>query len=155
MRLAVSAGFDAQQIPFRGGEWLSEIIAGRIEFTVAPILSAIGEIRDGKMVPLAVSAAKHSSALPDVPTMLEAGLKSDAIYPFYTGVYVNSKTPRAIVDKLHHEVVKALEVPSVRQRLTQIGTEPMPMTVDEFGKFFKEDVAANLELVRAAGIPKQ
>jgi tripartite-type tricarboxylate transporter receptor subunit TctC len=155
VRLEASAGFKAQQIPFRGGEWLTEVIAGRIEFCVAPIPSAIGAIRDGKMVPLAVSAAKRSSTLPDVPTMLEAGLKSDAIYPFYTGVYVPSKTPRAIIDKLHNEVMKALEVPSVRARLNQIGAEPMPMTVDEFGRFFKEDVAANLALVEAANIPKQ
>jgi tripartite-type tricarboxylate transporter receptor subunit TctC len=155
VRLEVSAGFSAQHIPFRGGEWLTEVIAGRIEFCVAPIPSAIGAIRDGKLVPLAVSAAKRSPSLPNVPTMLEAGLKADAIYPFYTGVYAPSKTSRPIVEKLHSDVTKALEVPSVRERLSQIGVEPMPMTIDEFGKFFRDDVAANLELVKAANIPKQ
>ena len=154
-RLAVSGGFSAQHIPFKGGEWLTEVIAGRIDFCVAPIPSAIGAIRDGKLVPLAVSAEKRSASLPNVPTMLEAGLKSDAIYPFYTGAYLPSKTPRPIVEKLHNEVMKALDVPSVRERLAKIGVERLLMTVAEFGKFFKDDVAANLALVEAAKIPKQ
>ena len=154
-RLAVSAGFTAQHIPFKGGEWLTEIIAGRIDFAVPPVTTAIGAIRDGKLVPLAVMAAKRISSLPDVPTMIEAGLTADAIYPFYTGAYLPAQTPRAIVEKLHNEVVKALAVPSVQERLVKIGVEPMPMTVAEFGAFFKDEIAANLALVKAAKIPTQ
>ncbi len=154
-RLEVSAGFKAQHIPFKGGEWLTETIAGRIDFSVPPVTTAIGAIRDGKLVALAVGSAKRASSLPDVPTLIEAGLKADAIYPFYTGAYVPSKTPRAIVDKLHDEIVKALAVPSVQQRLVGVGVEPMPMTVAEFQAFFRNDVAANLELVKAANIPVQ
>ena len=97
--------FTAQHIPFKGGEWLTEIIAGRIDFSVPPVTTAIGAIRDGKLVPLAVMSRRSaSSSLPDVPTMIEAGLTADAIYPFYTGAYLPAKTPRAIVDKLHDEV---------------------------------------------------
>jgi tripartite-type tricarboxylate transporter receptor subunit TctC len=154
-RLEVSAGFKAQHIPFKGGEWLTETIAGRIDFSVPPVTTAIGAIRDGKLVALAVGSAKRASSLPDVPILIEAGLKADAIYPFYTGAYVPSKTPRAIVDKLHDEIVKALAVPSVQQRLVGVGVEPMPMTVAEFQAFFRNDVAANLELVKAANIPVQ
>jgi tripartite-type tricarboxylate transporter receptor subunit TctC len=154
-RLAVSTGFSAQHIPFRGAEWLTEVIAGRIDFTVPPVTTAIGAIRDGKLVSLAISAAKRISSLPDVPTMIEAGFTADAIYPFYTGAYLPSKTPRAIVDRLHNEVVKALAVPSVQERLVKIGVEPMPMTVAEFESFFRKDIAANLELVKVAKIPVQ
>ena len=154
-RLAVGAGFSAQHIPFKGGEWLTEIIAGRIDFAVSPVTSAIGAIKDGKLVPLAVMSAKRISSLPDVPTMIEAGLTADAIYPFYTGAYLPAKTPRAIVEKLHNEVVKALALPSVQERLVKIGVEPMPMTVAEFGAFFKDEIAANLALVKAAKIPTQ
>ena len=154
-RLAVGAGFSAQHIPFKGGEWLTEIIAGRIDFAVAPVTSAIGAIRDGKLVPLGVMSAKRVSSLPNVPTMIEAGLTADAIYPFYTGAYLPAKTPRAIVEKLHNEVVKALALPAVQERLVKIGVEPMPMTVAEFGAFFKEEIAANLALVKAAKIPTQ
>jgi len=155
VRLAVSAGFTAQHIPFKGPEWLADTIAGRVDFSVPPVTTVIGPIRDGKLKALAVGAAKRAASLPDVPTLIEAGLAADAIYPFYTGAYLPSKTPRAIVDKLHDEVMAALALPSVQERLAKIGVEKLPMTVAEFNTFFKEDVAANLALVKAAGISRQ
>ena len=87
--------------------------------------------------------------------MVEAGLKSDAVYPFYTGAYLPAGTPNAIAEKLHDEVMKALALPAVRERLAAVNVDPMPMTLAEFGSFFKKDVAANLELVKAANIPRQ
>ena len=91
----------------------------------------------------------------DVPTMVEAGLKGDAVYPFYTGAYLPSATPQAIAEKLHNEVMKALALPAVRERLAAVNVDPMPMTLSEFGSFFKKDVAANMELVQAANMPRQ
>ncbi len=126
-----------------------------MDFTVGPLATLISLIRDGKVAALAVSARQRSLLLPDVPTLIEAGLSSDAIYPFYSPIFLPAKTPRAIVDKLHDEVTTALAVPSVRERLLKIGMEPMPMTAAEFETFFREDVAANLALVQAAKIPKQ
>jgi tripartite-type tricarboxylate transporter receptor subunit TctC len=154
-QLAVSAGFSAQHVPFKGGEWLTEVIAGRLDFAVTPVTSAIGLIRDGKLVPLAISSSTRFASLPNVPTMVEAGLKSDAVYPFYTGAYLPAGTPHAIAEKLHDEVMKALALPAVRERLAAVNVDPMPMTLAEFGSFFKKDVAANLELVKAAKIPRQ
>jgi tripartite-type tricarboxylate transporter receptor subunit TctC len=155
VRLAASAGIKAQQIPFKGPEWLADTIAGRVDFSVPPVTTVIGPIRDGKLKALAVGAAKRIASLPDVPTLIEAGLKADAIYPFYTGAYLPARTPRAIVDKLHDEVSKALALPAVQERLAQIGVEKLPMTVADFEHFFKDDVATNLELVNAANIPRQ
>jgi tripartite-type tricarboxylate transporter receptor subunit TctC len=155
VRLAVSAGITAQHIPFKGGEWLADTIAGRVDFSVPPVTTVIGPILDGKLTALAVGSAKRVASLPNVPTLIEAGMKADAIYPFYTGAYLPSKTPKAIVQKLHDEVMKALAVPSVRERLTKIGVEPMSMTSAEFEKLFTDDIAANLALVEAAHIPKQ
>jgi tripartite-type tricarboxylate transporter receptor subunit TctC len=155
VRLAVSTGITAQHIPFKGGEWMADTIAGRVDFSVPPVTTVIGPIRDGKLTALAVGAAKRAKSLPNVPTLIEAGLKADAIYPFYTGAYVPSKTPAAIVQKLHDEVTKALAVPSVQERLSKIGVEPMPMTSAQFEQLFKDDIAANLALVEAAHIPKQ
>jgi len=154
-RLAVSSGFTAQHIPFKGGEWLAEVMAGRIEFAVPPVTSAISLIRDGKLTPLAISSSTRTPSLPNVPTMEEAGLTRDAVYPFYTGAYLPAKTPHAIAEKLHAEVMKALAVPSVREKLVAVGVDPMPMTLAEFGTFFKKDVADNLDLVKAAKIPTQ
>jgi tripartite-type tricarboxylate transporter receptor subunit TctC len=155
VRLAVSAGITAQHIPFKGPEWLSDTIAGRVDFSVPPVTTVIGPIRDGKLKALAVGAAKRAASLPDVPTLIEAGLRADAIYPFYTGAYLPARTPRAIVDKLHDEVVNALSLPSTQERLAKIGVEKLSMTVAEFDQFFKDDVGRNLELVKAANIPRQ
>ena len=154
-QLAVSAGFSAQHVPFKGGEWLTEVLAGRLDFAVPPVTSAISLIRGGKLVPLAISSSTRSPSLPDVPTMVETGLKADSVYPFYTGAYLPASTPRAIAEKLHAEIMKALALPSVQERLTAVGVDPMPMTLAEFGAFFKKDVANNLELVKAAKIPTQ
>jgi tripartite-type tricarboxylate transporter receptor subunit TctC len=143
-QLAVAAGFTAQHIPFKGSEWLTEVLAGRLDFSVPPMPSAI-----------AVSSSTRSPSLPNVPTMVEAGLKADAVYPFYTAAFLPAKTPHTIAEKLHAEIVKALAQPSVQARLTAAGVDPMPMTMAEFGAFFKKDIANNLELVKAAKMPTQ
>ena len=109
----------------------------------------------GKLVPLAVSSSMRARSLPNVPTMVEAGLKADAVYPFYTAAFLPAKTPHAIAEKLHAEIMKALALPAVQDRLTAVGVDPMPMTMTEFGAFFKKDVANNIELVKAAKMPTQ
>jgi tripartite-type tricarboxylate transporter receptor subunit TctC len=154
-QLAQSAGFTAQHVPFKSGDWLTEVMAGRLDFSVPPLTSALGLIRDGKLVPLAVSSSTRSPALPNVPTMVEAGLKPDSVYPFYTGAYLPAKTPHAIAEKLHNEIAKALAMPAVQERLKGVSVDPMPMTMAQFGEFFKKDVAANLALVKAANIERQ
>jgi len=154
-RLTTSAGIQVQHVPFKGGDYFTEIIAGRVDFTVAPLTTLINLIRDGKVMALAVSAKTRSVLLPQVPTLIEAGLPPDSVYPFYSPVFLPAKTPRTIVEKLHDEVTRALATPSVQERLVKIGMEPMPMSVAEFQTFFRDDVAANIALVQAAKIPKQ
>ena len=98
-------------MPFKGGpESMGEVIAGRIDFFMAPIGVALQHVQDGKLAALAVNSDKRSSALPNVPTTREAGL-ADAEYPFWIGVLVPVKTPRTIVDRLHAETAKALVTP--------------------------------------------
>jgi tripartite-type tricarboxylate transporter receptor subunit TctC len=99
------------------------------------------------VVALAVSTSKRAPTLPNVPTVVEAGYP-DAQYLFWGGLALPAKTPRAIVDRLHAETQKALAVPAVQERLAAFGVEPMPMTVDEFGKFYRDDVAAIVKLAK-------
>jgi tripartite-type tricarboxylate transporter receptor subunit TctC len=153
-RLMLSAGFLAQHVPFRG-DYMVEIVAGRIDFSVAPIGTAISLIRDNKLAALAVGADKRSLALPDVPTLLEAGLKDDAIYPFYLPVFAPAKTPTPVLDKLYVQAQAALSVTSVHDRAINLGFEPMPLTRAEMQEFFRRDVGVNQALVEAAKIPKQ
>jgi tripartite-type tricarboxylate transporter receptor subunit TctC len=99
-RLRLAGKYEAVHVPFRGGpEALTEVMAGRVDFTCMGIASALPLIRDGKLLALAVSSAGRSSALPDVPTTLEAGLK-DSDYNYWMGLFVPAKTPRAIIERL-------------------------------------------------------
>ena len=155
-RLRVAAGFEAVHIPFKGAaESLNEIMAARVDFSVQTFTTTLALIREGKLLPLAVSANKRVSAMPEVPTFIEAGLPPDSIYPFYSGLFVPAKTPRAVVEKLQQEVAKALQAPPVQARFATLGVEPMPMTLGEFDKFFRDDVAAAVALVKAAKIQTQ
>ena len=153
-RLRVSAGFTAQHVPFRSpGEALTEVMTGRIDFYFLPVAAAFSFIQQGQVVPLAVSTEKRAAALPNVPTTAEAGLK-DASYVFWTGMFVPAKTPADIVKRLHDEMEKAVAVPSVQERLAKTGVEPMTMTSEEFGKYFRADVESTAKLAEKAGIPK-
>ena len=151
-RLRMSAGFQGVHVPFRGGpEALTEVTAGRVDFTCMGMSSALGLIRDGKLVPLAVSSAKRSSALPDVPTTLEAGLV-DSDYNYWMGLFVPAKTPPAIVERLYRETEKVLQLPAVTEKFKPQGIEPMPMTSAQFDALIRKEIAANIELVKAAGL---
>ena len=154
-RLRVSAGIEAQHVTFRGAnEALTEVVGGRVDFIYIPIAPALPLINDGKLVALAISAEKRAAELPDVPTSGEAGLANSA-YQFWSGLFVPAKTPRDIIVRLHDETEKALQLAAVLERLAKLGVEPMPMSLDQFEKFFRNDVAANVQLVKAAHIPTQ
>lgn len=151
-RFRHAAGFKAQHIPFRGpAEAFQEVLSGRIDYYFLPLAPALSLVRDGKVIALAVGAEKRSADLPNVPTMAESGLP-DAAYHFWGGLFVPVKTPRDIVNKLHAETAKALEVPSVRERLAKMATSPMQMTPEQFAKYFQDDVASTLKLAKEAGM---
>ncbi len=114
-------------------------MTGRVDFSCMGMAAALGFIRDGKLIPLAVSSAKRSSALPDVPTTLEAGL-ADSDYNYWMGMFVPAKTPRDIVERLYQETQKALQTPGVTEKFKPQGIEPMPMTSAEFDALIKKEI---------------
>jgi tripartite-type tricarboxylate transporter receptor subunit TctC len=152
-RLRGSAGFEAQHIPFKGAmEAFTEVMTGRVDIAFFPIAPALPLIKDGKLVPLAVSTAKRTIALPHVPTTNEAGIP-DSAYDFWVGLFLPARTPRDIVTKLHREAERALQVEAVRGRFATLGVEPMPMSREQFDAYFQNDVVAHVKIVKAAGIP--
>src|SRR6195256_1626092 len=154
-RFRLSAGISAQHIPFRGPvEAMTEVLTGRIDFYLLPVVAALPHINDGKVIALAVSTPKRTAALPDVPTTAEAGLK-DASYAFWNGIFVPGKTPPGIVAKLYQETQKALAVPSVRESLAKAGQDPLPMTTEQFEKYFCDDVRNTATLMKQAGAQPQ
>jgi tripartite-type tricarboxylate transporter receptor subunit TctC len=155
-RLRTSVGFEAQHIPFKGAaEAVTDVVAGRADFSVQLPATTLPLLKDGKLVALAVSAQKRAAMFPDTPTTIEAGLPPSSVYPFYTGVYLPAKTPQPIVERLASEIATALGNDAVRARLAQLGVEPMPMSQPAFARFTKDDIAANVALVKAARIPTQ
>jgi tripartite-type tricarboxylate transporter receptor subunit TctC len=151
-RLRLAAGFEATHVPFKGGpEALTEVLTGRVDFMCIGISSGIQLIRSGQLVALAVSTLKRSTALPDVPTTLEAGYPNSD-YTFWNGMLVPAKTPRPIIDKLHAEVQKVLKLPAVIDKFKPQGVEPLPVSPREFDAMIKKEIANNIEIVKKAGL---
>ncbi len=150
-RFRLSAGFEAVHVPFRGGGFRPEVASGRVDFAFSPIAVAVPDIRDGRLVALAVSSQTRVSTLPDVPTTLEAGFPNSD-YALWLGMFVPVKTPRAIVDRLHQESVKALQSPALREKLLSLDVEPMAMTPAEFDTFIRDEVVAQGALAKAVGL---
>jgi tripartite-type tricarboxylate transporter receptor subunit TctC len=151
-RFRLAAGIDAQHIPFRGpNEAFTEVMAGRIDFYFLPLAPALPLVKEGQLIALAVSSDTRTPSLPDVPTTIELGLK-DSTYLFWTGIFVPAQTPRAIVDRLYDESHKAMQIPAVQERLAKVGSESMPMSSDEFGRYFRDDVLSTAKLMQQIGI---
>jgi tripartite-type tricarboxylate transporter receptor subunit TctC len=150
-RFRLSAGFEAVHVPFRGGGFRPEVASGRVDFAFSPIAVAVPDIRDGRLVALAVSSRERASALPDLPTTLEAGY-ANSDYAMWLGMFLPVKTPRSIVERLHQETAKALQLPSLRERLATLDLEPMPMTPAEFDAFIRDEIVAQGALAKAAGL---
>jgi tripartite-type tricarboxylate transporter receptor subunit TctC len=147
-RLRIAAGINVQHIPFRGPvEAFTEVMTGRVDFYYLPIAPALPHIRDGKVVALAVSTPERAPTLPNVPSVVEAGYP-EARYLFWGGLAFPAKTPRAIIDRLHQETNKALAVPAVRDRLTALGVQVKTMSVGEFDKMFRDEIATTVKLAK-------
>ena len=151
----LSAKFDAQHVPFKGTpEAMTETATGRLDFFFAPLSSALPLIKDGRLQALAVGTAQRSPLLPDVPTTTEAGY-AQSEYVFWVALLAPAATPRAIVERLNAEALKALASPEVREKLTALGAEPMPMSPAAFDAFIKSEAARMSQVVKAAGIQVQ
>jgi tripartite-type tricarboxylate transporter receptor subunit TctC len=151
-RFKLAAKFEAQHVPFKGApEVLREIIADRIDFYFVPLLPAKGLIESGELAALAVSSSQRATALPNVPTTVEAGFPNSE-FNFWVGVLAPSQTPAPILERLHNEIKTALANPGVKERLAKLGADPMPLTAREFDALIVKEIAGNVELVKAAGI---
>jgi tripartite-type tricarboxylate transporter receptor subunit TctC len=151
-RFRLAAGFEATHVPQRGApEALTEVVAGRLDFYFSPLLNALPFLKDGQLQALAVSGSQRASALPDVPTTVEAGYPNSE-YNFWAGVFVPAKVSPEMRTGLHEVVAKALAHPATRERLKNLGADPMPMTPDEFDAHVRKEIELNRELVKAAGI---
>jgi tripartite-type tricarboxylate transporter receptor subunit TctC len=150
-----AAKFEAVHLPFTGApQAMTEVIAGRSDFYFSPLVNALPAMKDGKLQALAVTNASRASALPDLPTIAQAGYPQGE-YNFWAGVFVPVKTPAAIKEKLYAEVKKALESPNVSARLKSLGADPFPVTSAQFDTIVRKEIENNTAIAKTANIRVQ
>jgi tripartite-type tricarboxylate transporter receptor subunit TctC len=146
------AAIDVRHVPYRGiPEAMTEVVANRIDFTFSPLSSALPLIRTGQLVALAVAPATRVAALPDVPTLAEAGVTGYR-WDSWFGLLAPAQTPSAIVNVLNREIVRVVDLPDVKKRWENLGAEAMPLTPEEFDKYLLEQSALVARLGKAANI---
>jgi tripartite-type tricarboxylate transporter receptor subunit TctC len=154
-KFKLAAGIDVLHVPYKGTpEALTDTMSGRITYFFSPISAALPHVRDGKLMALAVSSAKRSSALPNVATVSESGL-AGFDYNLWVGMFAPAGTPPEVVDKLNRDVNRVLREPDVRERLLSLGAEAMPMSATEFDRFVHAEMDEAAKVVKAAGIKAQ
>ncbi|HEY2337368.1 MAG TPA: tripartite tricarboxylate transporter substrate binding protein [Burkholderiales bacterium] len=145
----------AVHVPLKGTPpILAETMAGRVHFAWVPTLSSMGLLKDGKLIALAVSTAQRTPALPDVPTIAEAGYPGGE-FDFWLGMLAPAKTPKEIVAKVNAEVNRALNSADTVERLRKLGSAPMTMTPAQFDAFIAKEYEVLGKVMRDAGAQPQ
>lgn len=154
-KFKLAAGLNITHVPYKGTpEALTDTMAGRISYFFAPVSAALPLVRDGKLLALAVSSARRSSVLPQVPTVSESGLP-DFDYVLWVGMFAPAGTPAEVVDKINRDVNRVLKEPDVRERMLALGAEAMAMSAAEFDRFMRAEMDDAAKVVKAAAIRVQ
>ena len=153
--LKQSADIDVLHVPYRGvTEALTEVVGGRVDFTLAPYVTASELVRAGRVRALGVAGTSRLADLPDVPTVAEAGVPGYE-WTFWYGLLVSSKTPDEIVQRLNQETVAILNQPDIQARLNQMGVIVAASTPEAFGELIETEVAKFKRIADAADIQPQ
>ncbi|MGD9944922.1 MAG: Bug family tripartite tricarboxylate transporter substrate binding protein [Burkholderiaceae bacterium] len=128
-----------------------DLMNNRIQFMFLTSTVAVPQVKSGKLAALAVVGAQRLAALPEVPTMAEAGF-GDFDTRSWDGIIVKAGTPREVVERLNREIRTALETPQVRERFAELGMVPAPGTPQQFGELIRREITRWTEVIRAAGI---
>jgi tripartite-type tricarboxylate transporter receptor subunit TctC len=148
----LAAGLDIQHVPYKGGgAVIPDLLAGRVAMFFGSIATLRPHVQSGKLRAIAVTTPRRSSAMPDVPTFVESGLRGFDVTGWY-GLLAPGRTPRAIVTRLNTELRSVLDDPDTRQRFTSQGMEPMPSTPEQFATLIRSEMAKWAKVIRAAGI---
>lgn len=144
-------GVNMVHIPYRGsGPALADLLGGQVSVMFDNLTSSIGHIRSGKLRALAITTATRYPALPDLPTMQEAGVAGYEASAWF-GIVAPKATPKEIVNRLNSEVNKALALPDVKEKLLQQGAIAAPGSPEQFGAFIQSEIAKWARVVKASG----
>jgi len=145
-------GIQAQHIPYKGSPpMLADLIGGQIQMSIAAAISAIPQVKSGKLRVLAIGDSRRSSEMPDLPTIAEAGVPGYQA-TIWSGLLAPSGTPAPIIDRLNREVVKAVRAPEFRAKLLELGAESVGSTAAEWGSFLRTEIEKWQKIAKRAGM---
>lgn len=150
--LKMTAKIELTHVPYKGmGPALIDLIAGQTQLIMATMASALPFVRSGRVRALAVTPAKRSAVVPDVPTMIEAGVPGFEYSTWY-GLLVPAGTPRPVVTRLHDAMVRILAAPDVKEKFGSQGVEPAATTPQEFKEYLQAEAAKWGRVIKASGM---
>jgi tripartite-type tricarboxylate transporter receptor subunit TctC len=148
----LTADINAVHVPYRGSpESLTDLMAGRVHYILSPVLAATPLIRGGRIVALGVTTTQRAPALPDVPTVAEAGL-SGFEYQGWYGVLAPSKVPRRIINQLATEIRHIIDMPDTKERIASQGALAKSSSPEEFDKLVHDEIRTRMKVWKAAGV---
>ena len=149
------AGLELSHIPYKGvPEVITDAMAARLNYAFAPIGNTLPFIKERRLAALAVSTAARSAALPDVPTIAEAG-PAGYVFDHWYGLFAPAKTPRAVVSQVSQDVARILNIPDVKDKIIIRGAAIKPSKPDEFDQFVRSEVAKITKVMQAGGVKVQ
>ena len=147
----IAAGIDMLHVPYKGSApALTDLVGGQVQLMFDSLPSSMPFIKSGAIRPLAVTTARRSSALPEVPTVAESGYPGFGISTWY-GVWAPAGTPAAVVQRLSSEIAAIVRLPEVRQQFAGMGAEPVGNTPEEFAVFAKAELSKWARIVKQSG----
>jgi tripartite-type tricarboxylate transporter receptor subunit TctC len=139
-------------VPYKGATvGMMAMIGGEVDEVVVPVAAAIPQVRAGRVRALAVLSEQRVPPLPEVPTAKEAGV-DNLVVPVWYGMFIPARTPPDIVARLSREVIKALEAPDVRERMTAIGADPWPGTPEQLAGLVRSEAVRYAKVIKAIGL---
>jgi tripartite-type tricarboxylate transporter receptor subunit TctC len=145
-------GIQAQHIPYKGSPpMLADLIAGQIQMSIAAAISAIPQVKSGKLRVLAIGDSRRSSEMPDLPTIAEAGVPGYQA-TIWSGLLAPAGTSTVIIERLNREVVKAVRAPDFRAKLLELGAESVGSTAAEWGSFLRTEIEKWQKIAKRAGM---
>jgi tripartite-type tricarboxylate transporter receptor subunit TctC len=149
---ASMAGVDITHVPYKGsGPAVTDLLGGQVNLMFDSITSAKPHIQAGKLRALGVTSSRRSQALPNVPTIAEAGIKGYDVSPWFA-VFVSARTSKAVIERLQVEITKALKLPDIQERFASIGAEPMGSTPDQLAAHLKRETDRWSAIIRERNI---
>jgi tripartite-type tricarboxylate transporter receptor subunit TctC len=146
------AGTNLVHIPYKGVNLaMQDVLSGNVHLVFIGIPAAAPHVKAGKLRALAVVAPQRSAALPEVPTVAEAGLREFEVTTWY-GVLAPAGTPRPIVTRVNAELVKIMHSAELKEKLAATGTDPLTSTPEEFAAYIKSEIAKWGDVIRKAGV---